>query len=181
MYAFEGLRISKYLQVTKSILEGTQREPYEDNMETNYKFSKRSKDRLVGVEEDLVSVLSTAIQLSTVDFGIGEGLRSLERQKELLATGKSHTLNSRHLTGHAVDILCFVDGKLTWEPDYYIRAAEAIREASIDLDVSVRWGGAWTILGRSDSAREATDEYVAYKKAAGKRPFLDYVHFEIPE
>ena len=146
-----------------------------------YKFSQRSKDRLVGVESGLVEVLSAALEHSKVDFGIGEGVRSIERQRMLVDAGKSHTLNSRHLTGDAVDILCFIDGKLTWEPKHYVTAAEAIREASTFLDIPIRWGGAWSVLGESPSAQQATDTYVARKRAEGKRPFLDYVHFEVPK
>ena len=147
----------------------------------SYTFSQRSKDRLEGVDEGLVKVFTDAISISEVDFGIGEGVRSLERQKMLVSAGKSHTLNSRHLTGHAVDILCFIDGKLTWDPKHYITAAEAVRETSMFLNIPIRWGGAWSVLGESPGAQAATDTYVARKRDQGKRPFLDYVHFEIKE
>ncbi|MFW5399422.1 M15 family peptidase, partial [Yersinia sp. 1252 StPb PI] len=74
-------------------------------MTSNFRFSQRSEGNLKGVNDDLVRVVRRALELSTVDFGVIEGVRTVERQKELVATGKSQTMNSRHISGNAVDLL----------------------------------------------------------------------------
>lgn len=77
-------------------------------MSNTFKFSSRSEKNLQGVNPDLVKVTRRALEISEVDFGITEGLRSRYRQKQLVATGKSQTMNSRHLTGHAVDVVAYI-------------------------------------------------------------------------
>ena len=84
-----------------------------------FKLGVRSRERLQGVHPDLVRVVELAIQLTPVDFTVLEGLRTLERQKALVAAGSSKTLNSRHLTGHAVDLGAWVDGRLDWSWPLY--------------------------------------------------------------
>lgn len=111
-----------------------------------YKFSQRSLDRLKGVHPDLVKVMLEAIKESPYDFGITEGLRSPERQKELYEGGKSRTMNSRHLTGHAVDIAVFIDGKVTWDFGVYEKVAEHIEKTAELLKVRIIWGGRWRTL-----------------------------------
>ncbi|ELI8130171.1 M15 family metallopeptidase, partial [Yersinia enterocolitica] len=66
---------------------------------TNFRFSQRSENNLKGVNASLVKVVRRALELSTVDFGVIEGVRTVERQKELVAAGKSQTMNSRHISG----------------------------------------------------------------------------------
>ena len=70
-----------------------------------YFLGKRSTDNLKGVHPDLVKVVQRAISITKQDFAVIEGLRSKERQEQLVKEGKSQTTNSRHLTGHAVDIV----------------------------------------------------------------------------
>ena len=108
-----------------------------------YSFSQRSKDRLKGVHPDLVKVMQEAIKESPLDFGITEGLRTLERQKELFEAGKSQTMNSRHLKGFAVDIAVLVDGKLTWEFPKYQIVADHIKKVAKNLGIPIVWGGDW--------------------------------------
>ena len=108
-----------------------------------YSFGKKSRSRLHGVHEDLIVVFATAIQHSDLDFSVIEGLRTLERQKRLLAQGASTTLKSRHLTGHAVDIAPYVDGQIRWDWPLYDRLAETIFEAADDCGITVEWGGDW--------------------------------------
>jgi len=67
-----------------------------------YKFGKRSKERLKGVDARLVNVLNELIKI--MDVTIIEGLRSKERQQELLAQGKTKTKYSKHIQGKAVDL-----------------------------------------------------------------------------
>ena len=77
-----------------------------------FKLSLKSKNLLKGVNPKLVAVVERAIEISKVDFGVTEGLRTVETQRKYVATGKSRTMNSMHLTGHAVDLVAFVDGKV---------------------------------------------------------------------
>jgi peptidoglycan L-alanyl-D-glutamate endopeptidase CwlK len=108
-------------------------------------FSKRSLDNLAGVHPDLVKVMHAALAITPIDFGVIEGLRSLERQKEMVATGKSQTMNSRHLTGKAVDFAAYVDGKITWEDAPYVEIAIAVKKAAHSLVIPITWGGDWAM------------------------------------
>ncbi|MBJ7486725.1 M15 family metallopeptidase [Brevundimonas sp.] len=109
-------------------------------------LSRRSRDRLVGVHPDLVRVVEAAIARTPVDFMVTEGLRSPERQAALVRAGASRTLNSRHLTGHAVDVCALVDGRVRWDWPLYPRIAGAFKAAALALDVPVIWGGDWPRL-----------------------------------
>lgn len=109
-----------------------------------YKFSQRSLDRMNGVHPDLVAVMKRAIQITPVDFAVLEGLRSITRQKQLVASGASKTMNSRHLTGHAIDIAPLVGGQVTWDWPVYHRLAPAVKQAAQELGVPIEWGGDWT-------------------------------------
>lgn len=146
-----------------------------------FRFSKRSLERLKGVHPDLVKVIHKALEYSEMDFLVLEGIRTLERQKELVRTGASRTLKSRHLTGHAVDIAP-IDGKtVSWQwPHYYI-LAEAVKKASIELGIPIRWGGVWDKeLADLKDIEQAVSEYVAYQRSKGRSAFIDGPHFELP-
>lgn len=97
--------------------------------------------RLGTVHHDLAAVVMKAIAISEVDFTVLEGKRTLERQKELFASGASKTMNSRHLTGHAVDLGAWVDGAVSWDKKWYAMINEAMQEAAGKLDIPVEWGG----------------------------------------
>jgi len=107
------------------------------------KFGERSEKNLVGVHSDLVKVMRLAIERTTVDFAITEGLRTKERQKELFDQKKSRTMNSRHLTGHAVDVMAYVDGKGSWMWGLYEAINKAVQDAADEIDVEIEWGGEW--------------------------------------
>jgi peptidoglycan L-alanyl-D-glutamate endopeptidase CwlK len=148
-----------------------------------FKLSKRSKDRLEGVDERLVQVVERAIELTDVDFGVICGLRTEEEQKELVASGASKTMKSKHIDGHAVDLMAYTkDGRACWELSVYDNIAEAMRTAAIELEVPVRWGGAWTVLDIREwrqSMAKANMSYVDTRRHEGKRPFIDAPHFEL--
>lgn len=108
-----------------------------------YKLSKKSMQKLEGVHPDLVKVVVRAIQLTEVDFAVIEGLRSLDRQVQLVNEGASKTLNSRHLTGHAVDLMAWVDGRGSWDWPHYRKIAQAMKEAAEEQGVELVWGGDW--------------------------------------
>jgi peptidoglycan L-alanyl-D-glutamate endopeptidase CwlK len=106
-----------------------------------FSLSQRSENSLKGVDPKLVAVVRKAITITPIDFVVIEGLRSVERQKELVAKGASHTMKSNHLIGRAVDVAALVDGKITWDAQYYHKIAAAFKQAAKELDVPIRWGG----------------------------------------
>lgn len=112
----------------------------------SYRFSRRSYDRLAGVRPELIAVATRALALSELDFTVLEGLRSIERQRALVASGASQTMRSRHLTGHAIDIAPLLDGQVRWDWPLYDTLAKAIKQAAAELMVPIEWGGDWTSL-----------------------------------
>jgi len=108
-----------------------------------YRLGTRSKKRLEGVHPDLVRVVERAIELTEVDFTVLEGMRTVARQRKLVAKGASTTMNSRHLTGHAVDIGAWVGGTVRWDWPLYYKLAEAMKQAAKELNVDLEWGGDW--------------------------------------
>lgn len=106
-------------------------------------LSKLSLSRLVGLHPDLVKVVKRAIEITEVDFRVGEGLRTVERQKQLKAAGATTTLNSRHLTGHAVDLIALMGGDVRWDWPLYHKIAAAMKQAAKELNIPLEWGGDW--------------------------------------
>jgi peptidoglycan LD-endopeptidase CwlK len=106
------------------------------------KFASRV-DLLQGLHPDLVKVVHRFARLYGKDFMIVEGMRNVERQRKLVASGASQTMNSRHLTGHAVDIAPMENGKPVWDWQLYYKLAKVMKKAAIDEGVIVEWGGDW--------------------------------------
>ena len=109
-----------------------------------FKLSQRSLDKMIGVNPKLVEVVKLAITKSPLDFSVSEGLRTVERQKELVAQKKSQTMKSRHIVGEAVDICVLVDGKANWDFENYRKVADVFKECAKELGVKITWGGEWT-------------------------------------
>lgn len=108
-----------------------------------FRLGLRSLSRLEGVHPDLVGVVKYAIEITSVDFAVLEGLRIKERQKVLFAHGATKTMNSRHLTGHAVDLGAYIDGTVAWDWPLYHRIAEAMKTAAAYRRIPIEWGGDW--------------------------------------
>lgn len=106
-----------------------------------FKLSQKSLDKLKGVDERLVNVVKRCIEITPVDFTVGEGVRTLERQKKLFEEGKSQTMNSKHLTGNAVDLWVLKEGAVTWDKKAYDSFAPYMKQAAKELGVNIRWGG----------------------------------------
>ena len=106
-------------------------------------FGDRSISRMDGLHPDLKKVMNQAILATDLDFTVLEGLRTLERQKQMVETGASTTLNSRHLDGHAVDIAPFVGGEVRWDWPLYYRLAVIVKAAAKEVGVPIEWGGDW--------------------------------------
>lgn len=117
-------------------------------------ISARSLKALDGVHPDLVRVITKADEMGA-RFVVTEGLRSLQRQRMLVDTGKSRTLKSRHLSGHAVDVVPEIAGGISWEPDDFRPLAAKIKEAAAACNVPIEWGGDW-------------------------KSFIDMPHFQLP-
>lgn len=164
---------------------------------STFKFGTRSLEELNGVHEGVVECCHYAIKRSSVDFGVHDGLRTIEQQREYVRTGASQTLNSKHLVqpdgfGHAVDLVPYINGKLRWEEGPCLEVACAMVEASAHCRVELVWGGVWdrqadelgmiergSLTVDSDLLRRAIADYRARRKAMGKKAFIDMPHFEL--
>lgn len=157
-----------------------------------YALGTKSRQNLQGVHPDLVRVVERAITLTTVDFQVFEGLRTLARQKQLVAKGASQTMDSRHLPGkngfgHAVDLVPLIDfdgdgkAELRWDWPLCYKIAEAVQTASLAENVPIRWGGVWDkLLAVAGDPEDAVADYASRRRAKGLKAFLDGPHFELP-
>lgn len=150
-----------------------------------FKLSDRSIQRLEGVHQDLIAVVENAIEISSLDFGVSEGLRTMRRQQHLVDTGKSWTLKGRHLTGHAVDLIAYDEGVVSWEMSDFAIIATAIRKSSDEINVPITWGAIWDRLISELSLEDGSfnddiDEYIArFVDKEGRKPRLDGPHIQL--
>ena len=117
----------------------------------SYRFSQNSLDHLDGVHPDLVRVAHRALSITPYDFGIIEGVRSKEEQKQEVDDGDSSTMNSLHLIqddgySHAIDFAVWVNGSITWEIGYYRKVIQAFFTAAIEENVQIKSGGLWRTI-----------------------------------
>lgn len=153
---------------------------------TGFKLSRASHNELACVHPDLVRVVERAIELSTVDFAVHDGIRSVEEQRVYVARGVSKTMASRHLKGqdgygHAVDLVPYVNGKLRWEWPPIYEIALAMRASAEECKVPIRWGGTWARLdGTTQEPSVLVHQYVDRRRAERKAAFIDGPHFELP-
>lgn len=182
MHLEQMIVLSKYkLDIDSYSPPGTAGLFLRNNMK-NFKLSETSWKRLEGVNQDLVDVVNRAIEITDIDFGVIEGVRTIERQKELVAKGASKTLKSKHIDGNAVDLAAYIGSRLSWEISLYDNIADAMRAAAEELGISIRWGAAWhisNIVEYDGTMQDATDEYVELRRSQGRRPFIDAPHFEL--
>lgn len=115
-------------------------------------LSQRDLSRLQGVHPSLVMVVKKCAEITDIEFIVTEGLRTLDRQKVLLKEGKTTTLNSKHLTGHAVDLAVWFDydkdkvvdaNELSWKFEFYKQLADNMKKAAAAVGVAIEWGGDW--------------------------------------
>ena len=147
-----------------------------------FKLSKRSLSKLKGVDERLVAVVRYAIGVTKVDFGVTCGLRTIEEQRALVAKGASQTMKSKHIDGHAVDLMAYCGKRASWELNLYDEIADAVAEGARAVDVPVRWGAAWTVPNVAQwdgSMEDAMNDYIDTRRTQGRRPFIDAPHFEL--
>ena len=147
-----------------------------------FKLSSRSEGRLEGINPQLIEVVKTAITLTKVDFGVTCGMRTVEEQEKLVASGASQTMKSKHLEGRAVDLVAYVGPNVTWALNMYDEIADAMADAARIHGVPIKWGAAWSvgdISKYSGSMEDAMNEYVDLRRSQGRRPFIDAPHFEL--
>ena len=153
----------------------------------SFRLSQRSMDRLEGVHPDMTAVVERAIQLTGVDFGVTQGVRTLDEQKANVAAGRSQTMASKHLLqddgfSHAVDVVAYVGPDVSWELNVYDDICDAFKEAAKEVGCSIKWGAAWSegdIRTYEGSAEEAMMAYIDLRRSQGRRPFIDAPHFEL--
>lgn len=120
-----------------------------DGVIMTFQLGRRSLDNLKGVNESLVNVVKRAIEISETDFTVTEGVRTIERQRELVAKGASKTMNSYHIPnargGRAIDIYPYYNGRVQVHAPHteFRKIAKAMKEAANELGVSITWGGDW--------------------------------------
>lgn len=146
---------------------------------TQFKLSARSNQRMEGVHPDLCRVAQRAIELTSIDFGVTEGLRSEARQRTLVSAGASKTMDSRHITGHALDVAAYLGREVRWDFGLYLQIAEAFRAAARELNVPIVWGACWVTINRVEDLSEAVASYTERKRREGKRALIDGPHFEL--
>lgn len=150
-----------------------------------FNFGKSSLDKLSEVHPELAKVVVYALELSSVDFTIMEGKRSLAAQEQNVKKGVSKTLNSKHLAqadgyAWAVDLVPWIDGKAKWEWEPIYELAEAMRKSAIHHGVRVRWGGFWGIVNDTKKPmKDIVNDYRTAMSDKGRKAFLDGPHFEL--
>jgi peptidoglycan L-alanyl-D-glutamate endopeptidase CwlK len=147
-----------------------------------FKLSSRSEGRLEGINPKLIEVVKTAITLTKVDFGVTCGMRTVEEQEKLVASGASQTMKSKHLEGRAVDLVAYIGPNVTWSLNKYDEIADAMAAAAKQKGVALKWGAAWTVGNIADwdgSMEDAMNTYVDVRRSQGRRPFIDAPHFEM--
>jgi peptidoglycan L-alanyl-D-glutamate endopeptidase CwlK len=134
------------------------------------RYSKRSLGNLKGIHPDLRRVIDRALQESPLDFIVIEGLRTMQRQRELVATGASQTMNSRHLTGHAVDLLPIGKDGPAFDWPLYDKLGPAVKAAADAEGVEIKWGGDWTKFRDGPHFQLSWDAYPTEEWVTGDEP-----------
>ena len=125
-----------------SVFEKTNEVVYPTNL-SGFHYSKVSLARLKTVDPRLQRLFLEVIKVTPIDVSIVCGKRSLEEQAAAVRSGASSTMNSRHLTGHAVDVAPFVGGGISWDWKYFDLLAPVVKRVARDLLIPVEWGGDW--------------------------------------
>jgi peptidoglycan L-alanyl-D-glutamate endopeptidase CwlK len=144
-------------------------------------LSQRSLSKMNGINNELHTVVCSAIKLSKIDFGVICGMRTETEQRALLEKGATTTMKSKHLTGDAVDLMAYIGSRGSWELNLYDDIADAMKEAAIQERVGIRWGAAWNIPDIREwegTMEEAMNHYIDERRAQKRRPFIDGPHFE---
>ena len=151
-----------------------------------FKLSGRSLGKLEGVHPVLVDTVKRAIEVSSVDFGVIYGVRSLAEQKRLYEAKRSQTMKSKHLVqedgySHAVDLMAYDGSDPSWDIVMYDDIADAMKEARLETGAKICWGASWQIddIAKWDGTMEqAMNAYIDLRRSQSRRPFIDGPHFQ---
>lgn len=108
------------------------------------RMDERSLKRLEGVHPKLVRLIRSFAKQSPQQFIVTEGLRTPERQRQLVEAGASRTMNSKHLTGRAVDLAVVLDGEVRWDWPLYRQLADNLKAHASKTGVRIVAGADWT-------------------------------------
>ena len=152
-----------------------------------FKLSGRSLNKLEGVHPVLVDTVKRAIEVSSVDFGVIYGVRSLAEQKKLYEAKRSQTMKSKHLVqedgySHAVDLMAYDGSDPSWDIVMYDDIADAMKAAALKTGAKICWGAAWHIedITKWDGTMEqAMNAYIDLRRSQSRRPFIDGPHFQL--
>jgi peptidoglycan L-alanyl-D-glutamate endopeptidase CwlK len=149
-------------------------------------MNNTSLNRLQLVHPDLQQVILTASQRHPYEFIVTEGERTLEKQRQYYESGASKTMKSRHVPASnscgkscAVDLAVIIAGEVRWDGNLYTSLAYTVRDAAIEHDIPVVWGGCWEVLNDVESIEEAQFQYIKRKRNRGQKAFIDGPHFEL--
>lgn len=151
----------------------------------SFAFGQRSEDQLQGVHPKLISLVRRALEVTQIDFAVTDGLRTPEEQNELVRTGASKTMNSKHLRqrdgySHAVDLVPWVNGKPRWEVPLCLQVAAAMKQAAVEQGVGIIWGSCWDrkLNDLPPNLARAVEDYKVRHPGAD---FLDFPHYQLSE
>lgn len=124
---------------------------------SGFRWSIRSKKAMEGIHPDLRKVCDLALQLSSQDFVIAQGKRTIEQQKQYVAQGKSQTMHSRHLGGFAIDYVDYP--AFSYNEAKCKLIADAFKSASAQLNIPIVWGGDWEHFKDDDHIELSKEKY----------------------
>lgn len=152
-------------------------------LNTGFKLGAGSMKELSGVNPTLVHVVQRAIQLTTQDFCVYDGIRSVKEQQAHVTAGTSKTMQSKHLSGLAVDLVPWINGKPVWDWTgcYKIAFAMDLSATEAGVAAKIRWGGAWdrTLADFGGDLGSYAQEVTRYRARHVGPDFVDGPHFEI--
>lgn len=152
------------------------------NGKSGFVFGKSSLKELEGVKTELVLLARRALELTTQDFCVYDGLRTAKEQAAHVKAGTSKTMQSKHLQGLAIDLVPWINGKPTWDWDGCYKIACAVDAAATEQGIAhkIRWGGAWdrTLADFGGDVSLYKKEVEAYAARHPGKDFIDGPHFE---
>jgi len=145
----------------------------------NFRYGRRSERHLAKVKPILAKCARVALKESSIDFGVVSSIRTVAEQRKLVESGASMTMRSKHLTGDAIDLVCFVGGKATYSTEVYYDMIDAFQIAAIRHNILLVSGAHWMDLRYCGDNRKAVEAYVERKRRGGGKPFLDFMHIQV--
>jgi peptidoglycan L-alanyl-D-glutamate endopeptidase CwlK len=146
----------------------------------SYYLGNTSNESLQGINDALYHIPHRAIEITTQDFSVIDGLRTREEQRIMVDSGASKTMNSEHIPGRAIDLAPYLNGRNRWEWALIYPMAKAVRDAAIEQEVLLTWGAVWDrCLNDLVNLEAEVEKYIKRRKRVGKKAFLDGVHFQL--